>query len=137
MVVCLPVGMKFLVERYKFFEERIPLGVRAWRVVKRKRAEAQMQLAHTLEERKVLNVLRLDLVGQSIVVFALAKTTFIFRHGRSIVGQMMLVGDGLDLCGHFFDLLVSESLNTEIVVFLNLILDELVFSFFISILSVL
>lgn len=40
MVVCLPVGVEFLVEGYKFFEERIALGVWARGVVKRERAEA-------------------------------------------------------------------------------------------------
>ena len=34
-IVSLPVGMEFLVERYKFFEERVSLGVRAGRVFKR------------------------------------------------------------------------------------------------------
>ena len=63
-----------------------------------------MQLAHTLENRKVLNVFRLDFIRKRIVVFALAEATFIFRHGGSIIGQMMLVGNGLHLCGHFFDL---------------------------------
>ena len=49
------------------------LSIRAGRVVERERAEAQMQLAHTLEKRKVLNVFRLcrrrtlsfEVVGQS------------------------------------------------------------------------
>jgi len=34
VVVSLPVGVEFLVERYKFFEERITLGVRAGSVHK-------------------------------------------------------------------------------------------------------
>ena len=79
-----------------------------------------------MEKRQVLNVLRLDLVGQSIVVFALAKTTFIFRHGRSIVGQMMLVGDGRHLRGHFLDLRVGQGLNAEVVIFLKLVLHDIV-----------
>ena len=83
-----------------------------------------MQFAHTLEKRKVLNVLRLDFVGQRVVVFALAEATFIFRLGRSIIGQMMLVGNGLHLCGHFFDLRMGQGLNAEVVIFLKLVLDN-------------
>ncbi len=80
-----------------------------------------MQLAHTLKKRKVLNVFRLDLVRQSVVVFALAEATFIFRQGRSIVGQMMLVGDGRHLRGHFLDLRVGKGLNAEVIILLKLI----------------
>mgnify|MGYP007056094675 FL=1 len=87
---------------------------RAWRIVKREQVEAQIQLAHTLEERKVLNILPLDLVRQIVVVFTLAEATFIFRDGRGIVGQMMLVGDGRNLCGLFLDLRVCHGLNAEV-----------------------
>ena len=85
-----------------------------------------MQLAHTLKERKVLNVFRFYFVRERIVVFALAEATFIFRHGRSIIGQMMLVGNGLHLCGHFFDLRMGQGLNAEVVIFLKLVLHEVV-----------
>lgn len=83
-----------------------------------------MQLAHTLENRKVLNVFRLDFIRKRIVVFALAEATFIFRHGRGIIGQVMLVGNGLHLCGHFFDLRMGQGLNAEVVILLNLINDK-------------
>ena len=85
-----------------------------------------MQLAHTLEKRKVLYALRFYLVRQSVVVFALAEATLIFRHGRNIVGQMMLVDYGRHLCGHFLDLRVCQGLNTEVVILLKLILHEVV-----------
>ena len=85
-----------------------------------------MQLAHTLEKRKVLNVLRLDLIGERVVVFALAEATFIFRRGRGIIGQKMLVGNGLHLCGHFFDLRMGKGLYAEVVILLKLIVHHIV-----------
>ena len=72
MVAYFPVGVKFLVEGYKFFEERITLGVQAGGVFKRKRSEPQMQFVHTLKERKVLNVFCLDFIREQFVVGAFA-----------------------------------------------------------------
>lgn len=123
MVVSLPVGMKCLVERYKFFEERITLGVRASRVFKRERAEAQMQLAHTLEKRKVLNVLRLDFVRQRIVVGTFALLGMLVGGGgeRNVFGH-----DSFHLRGHFLDLRMGQGLYAEVVILLKLIVHHIV-----------
>lgn len=70
--------------------------------------------------------LRFDLVGQSIVVFALAEAPFIFRHARSIVGKMLLVGDRRHLSNYFLDLRMGQGLIAEVALLLKLILHKVV-----------
>ena len=82
-----------------------------------------MHFAHTLEKRKVLNVLRLDFIGQVFVVgtFALGRSLVRFGGERNMLGHNLFY-----LCRHFLDLDMGESLNAEIVVFLKLILHHIV-----------
>ena len=82
-----------------------------------------MQLAHTLEKRKVLNVLRLDFVGQCVVVGALALLWLLVCFGgeRNVFGH-----DSFHLRGHFFDLRMGQGLNAEVVIFLKLIVQHIV-----------
>ena len=121
-IVCLPVGVQLLVERYKFFEERVTLGVGASGAVERKRAEAQMQLAHPLEDREIFNVFRLDVVGQCVVVGTFAFWLLVcFGCERYVLGH-----DSLDLLLHFLDLRTGEVGDAEVVILLKLVVHEVV-----------
>ena len=81
-----------------------------------------MQLTHTLENGKILNVLCLDFIGQRVVVITLAGLMLIgISRKRDVFGY-----DHIDLLLHLLDLRVSEGLNTEVVVFLDLIIHKVV-----------
>ena len=82
-----------------------------------------MQLAHTLENRKVLNIFRLDFIREQVVVGAFTfLRLFISGSGE----RNMFGNNGFDLCRHFFDLCVCQVLNAEVIIFLKLILDNVV-----------
>ena len=107
----------------KFFEERITLGVRAGGVFKRERADAQMQFAHTLKERKVLNVLRFDFIRQTVVVGTFALLWLLVGGGGE---RNMLRYDFHHLFLHLLHLFVSQGLKSEVEILLQLVLHEVV-----------
>ena len=82
-----------------------------------------MQFAHTLEKRKVLNVLSLDVVRQRIVVGSFPFLRLLVGFG----GKWNMLGhDGFHLRGHFLDLRMSQGLNAEVVILLKLIVHDIV-----------
>ena len=79
-----------------------------------------MQFAHTLKERKVLNVLRLDLIRQTVVVDTFPFRLRVgFRSKRNVFGN-----NGFDLSRHFLYLRMGQGLDAEVVILLKLILDN-------------
>ena len=60
------------------------------------------------------------------MVFALAEAPFIFRHARSIVGKMLLVGGRRHLSNYFLDLRMGQGLIAEVALLLKLILHKVV-----------
>ena len=81
-----------------------------------------MQLAHTLQNGKILNVLCLDFIGQRVVVDTLAGLMLIgISRKRNVFGN-----DHIDFLLHLLDLSVSKGLNTEVVIFLDLIIHKIV-----------
>ncbi len=54
---------------------------------------------------------------------------YVFQHvikKRLAYFDTASVGNGLHLCGHFFDLRMGQGLNAEVVIFLKLVLHEVV-----------
>src|SRR5574344_39293 len=81
-----------------------------------------MQLAHTLQNVKILKVLCLDFLGQSVGGGTLAGLMLIgISRKRYVFGN-----DHIDFLLHLLDLSVSKGLNTEVVIFLDLIIHKLV-----------
>ncbi len=71
-----------------------------------------MQLAHTLENREIFNVFRLDVVGQCVVVGTFAFWLLVgFGCERYVFGH-----DSLDLLLHFLDLRTGEVGDAEVVI---------------------
>ena len=81
-----------------------------------------MQFTHTLKNGKILNVLCLDFIGQRVVVNTLAGLMLIgISRKRNVFGN-----DHIDFLLHLLDLCVSKGLNTEVVIFLDLIIHKIV-----------
>ena len=78
-IVCLPVGVELLVERYKFFEERVTLGVGAGGAVERKRAEAQEQIKQWLETPEAER----DYAVGALYLLKLSGNQIMYRNTRS------------------------------------------------------
>ena len=80
-----------------------------------------MQFTHTLQNGKILNVLCLDFIRQRIVVDTLAGLMLIgISRKRNVFGN-----DHIDFLLHLLDLSVSKGLNTEVVIFLDLIIHKI------------
>ena len=64
--------MELLVESDELLQERVAFRVGARSVFEGERTKLQMKFAHPLEDGVVFDVASLDVVGQSVVVVALA-----------------------------------------------------------------
>ena len=72
-----------------------------------------MQLTHTLQNGKILNVLCLDFIGQRVVVDTLAGLMLIgISRKRNVFGN-----DHIDFLLHLLDLSVSKGFDDNFVAF--------------------
>ena len=84
-----------------------------------------MQLAHPLKKRQILNELRLDFIGQRVMV----RTLAFLRLLVSLCSKWnMLCNDGFYLLFHLLHLCMSQGLNTKVIIFLKLLLHARTFA---------
>ena len=126
-----------LIQFDNLFEEWIAVGVRAGRSLSGEIAQLKMEFPHLLHDAGILDIERLYLIRQRVVVGTLATLPFLgfgFRRFAFLRGSLGLVKrelayDAIDLLLHRFDLLVRQLLEAILEVTLQLELDEVSMTF--------